>query len=536
MRVRRTSSLVGMVAVLTFVVGIAAAQPMPDYLRITPPAGMRWKSLDQSGITSDNIFVDKNGDTWLRKSAAATFTRSFVLVQLVGDSGGTDKWMDLVENMPRYLGLRPDSDWANYGAFTADANWRALITSQRELAFLLAGPQGLATPRSAILPIYRSASDPSVLWSTPDQGPFPQDAVLTGDFDVVPRVKAGTDIPYTVTVQDLFTDPPSEITRPGGYELYRNYYPQFNDDGSLSLTVAGDFSFQKDYLLPEGPPCAGGLPRMPDGSCADGTTDIPAPIPNDGGTPTAGGGLPPTSGSPESPAATGGPVLGGPPLVAPEPTAAPAPPLVPPTLSQSGCAAVSGAVLDLCGEASGRAQTVGTIVPLPPVTLHVNPNLGVVHIPDWFWAEGYDGGPRTVTRQYSLPWSRPGNPIVDPDTGAVIGYTAGSSGTYDLTVTVRYRPARYRWAFGDGADLDTSSLGQAYPLVSDVQHAYSSSSLGQPGDQYTYRLVVDWVGDWQVAGDASGSGTLPSQQSIYAARQLMREVQQLRCPDTGCVP
>ena len=53
----------------------AAAQPSPDYIRITPPPGMRWKTLDQSGDTKDIIVVDKQGDTWLRKAAAAGLLR-----------------------------------------------------------------------------------------------------------------------------------------------------------------------------------------------------------------------------------------------------------------------------------------------------------------------------------------------------------------------------------------------------------------------------------------------------------------------------
>src|SRR5207237_4783605 len=111
MRIPRVVALIMFCLLLGLAAGTAAAQPGPDYIKITPPPGMRWKTLDQSGITGDITFVDRDGNTWLRKSAAATFARSFVLVQLVGDSGGTDQWMDLVENLPRFLGLRPDPDW-----------------------------------------------------------------------------------------------------------------------------------------------------------------------------------------------------------------------------------------------------------------------------------------------------------------------------------------------------------------------------------------------------------------------------------------
>src|SRR5216683_6827408 len=342
-RLVRSLVVLGVGALVLLLADGVFAQPAPDYIKITPPPGMRWKTLDQSGITGDITFVDKDGNTWLRKSAAATFARSFVLVQLVGDSGGTDQWMDLVENLPRFLGLRPDPDWTNYNAFTVKIAWRSLIAQEEALAFVLAGPNGTAVPRSVVLPVYRSASDSNWVWSSPDQGPFPPDAVLTGDFVTVRRVRAGIDVPYLVTVEDFSTNPPSEVTRPGGYELYRNYYPQFNDDGSLTHSVAGDFSFQKDYLLPEGPPCAGGQPRLPDGTCGgdgrvrtcpnglpplpDGSCADPTPIPQP--TPSTG-----RAGNGNPRGANG--------LVAPEPTAQPPAQLVPPAPPSSSCTALSG--------------------------------------------------------------------------------------------------------------------------------------------------------------------------------------------------
>ncbi len=261
------ASVVASGFLLANLAGGAAAQPSPDYIRITPPPGMRWKTLDQSGDTKDIIVVDKQGDTWLKKAAAASFANSFLLVQLVGDTAGTDQWMKLVKEMPRFLGLQPDVDWQHYSAFTTSAKWQGLVTEQRIEAFDSPGPSGMAISSWVILPVYQSASDPSWFWSSPDQGQFPPDAVLTGDFRRAARVRAGRDTPYTVAVEDFSTNPPTEVTRPGGYELYRNYYPNFDPNGLLSLTLAGDFSFQKDYLFPEGPPCADGLPRLQDGTC-----------------------------------------------------------------------------------------------------------------------------------------------------------------------------------------------------------------------------------------------------------------------------
>lgn len=528
MKFCRANLLVGLIVLLPLIASGAAAQPAPDYIKITPPPGMRWKTLDQSGDTKDILFVDKQGDTWIRKAAAATFAASFLLVQLVGDTAGTDQWTDLVENMPRFVGLRPDTDWSNYRAFTTDARWRDFVRQQWREARDAAVGTGMMMPSWVILPVYQSASDPSQVWWSPEQGPFPADAILSGRFMQATRVKAGTDIPYTVTVLDMFTNPASEVTRTGGYELYRNYYPRFNDDGSLSLSLAGDFSFQKDYLLPDGPSCSDGLPRLPDGTCGD-TTASPA-IP---GPDTSSG--PPLGPGPSGPAVQPGGPTGGSPLVSPEPTAVPVPPLVPPAAPPNTCTAIAGAVLDLCGEARTHAAGVAPSVALPPMSLHVNPVHGIVHVPDWFWEDGYDGSPMSATRTFSLPWSRPGSPIRDPITGVIIGVTGGSSGTYTLSITVSYRPGRYRWDFGDGVVLDTASLGRAYPSVSDVQHAYQWSSIDQPGRQYSYRLFVDWVGDWQVSGDATGSGRVDPRQTSYQAQQEMRDLYQVRCPDTGCV-
>src|SRR5438034_4377206 len=73
MRIPRVVALVMFCLLLGLAVGTAAAQPGPDYIKITPPPGMRWKTLDQSGVTKDIFVVDKPGDTWLKKAAAASF-------------------------------------------------------------------------------------------------------------------------------------------------------------------------------------------------------------------------------------------------------------------------------------------------------------------------------------------------------------------------------------------------------------------------------------------------------------------------------
>jgi hypothetical protein len=107
---------------------------------------------------------------------------------------------------------------------------------------------------------------------------------------IAPREKAGFDTPYDVTVMDYSTDPDEiQVQRPGGFELYRNYYLTFNPGGSYSLRLAGDFAFQKDYRLPQGAICPLNTTVLPFDPCQRSsgspavpqtTTNQPTPSPN----------------------------------------------------------------------------------------------------------------------------------------------------------------------------------------------------------------------------------------------------------------
>ena len=102
------------------------------------------------------------------------------------------------------------------------------------------------------------------------------------------------------------------------------------------------------------------------------------------------------------------------------------------------------------------------------------------------------------------------------------------------SIFVRLRPARYLWQFGDSASADTSSLGQAYPSESNVQHSYAHNSSQQSDGQYTYGLTIDWASDWTVSGDASGQGTGPDRTSSYQNAFGVDDFIQVRCPEAGC--
>jgi hypothetical protein len=109
-------------------------------------------------------------------------------------------------------------------------------------------------------------------------------------------------------------------------------------------------------------------------------------------------------------------------------------------------------------------------IPVPNVTLGVNPDVGLVAVPSWFWVEGYDG-----------------SPILASDT---LGGT---------TVEVEIAPTGYLWSFGDGAALTTTSLGQAYPAESDVRHAYEQSSLSA-GGAFSLTLEITFSARYRVDG------------------------------------
>lgn len=109
-------------------------------------------------------------------------------------------------------------------------------------------------------------------------------------------------------------------------------------------------------------------------------------------------------------------------------------------------------------------------VPVPGIVIGVNPTTGLVAVPSWFWIEGYDGAP-----------------IIASDT---LG---------DVTVEVEITPTGYRWSFGDGATLGTTSLGQSYPQESDIRHTYEQSSLSV-GGSFAVTVEITFSARYRVNG------------------------------------
>ena len=156
-------------------------------------------------------------------------------------------------------------------------------------------------------------------------------------------------------------------------------------------------------------------------------------------------------------------------------------------------------------------------VPLPNIELRSNPALGLVHLPGWFWVEGYDGRPFGIERRVTVP----------PEVGDAVPFDVvpmddpRRQATH-YTVEVRIWPTQYEWDFGDGQRLATHSLGKAHPAESDIQHTYEHSSLGLP-QGFPVRLTVTFEADYRVnGGPAQG---LPSFQQTYESGYRVQEIQ-----------
>lgn len=164
--------------------------------------------------------------------------------------------------------------------------------------------------------------------------------------------------------------------------------------------------------------------------------------------------------------------------MAPPPTPTPVPPI-------PVCAAC---------EAPGIAASMQT----PQVQVRMNPEIGMVNVPTWFWAEGYRGQDLVASRSWSAPYE-------------------------PTTITVRYSVRRYIWNFGDSEQIENRSLGQAYPAESDIRNAYRWSSRTEPGGFFHPTLTIEWSVEYRVNGGPPRS--LPAVQRRYGAVYAVQELQ-----------
>ena len=155
--------------------------------------------------------------------------------------------------------------------------------------------------------------------------------------------------------------------------------------------------------------------------------------------------------------------------------------------------------------------------PLPGVQIRMNPALGLVAMPAWFWVEGYDGSSFGTSRTVEVP-PEVGPEVPDTLVPADDPRRQGSS----FTVEVRLWPTSYAWSFGDGGGIESQSLGTAYPAPSEIQHTYEYSSLHFPGG-FPVRLTVDFAAEFRVNGGAPED--LPTIRTTYESGYRVQELQ-----------
>ena len=91
-----------------------------------------------------------------------------------------------------------------------------------------------------------------------------------------------------------------------------------------------------------------------------------------------------------------------------------------------------------------------------------------------------------------------------------------------FSVSVRLWPSRYRWDFGDGQSLVTTSLGKPHPAESDIRHTYETSSLGF-ADGFPVRLTVTFHAEYRVNGGPAQA--LPSITQVVEYPYRVQEAQ-----------
>lgn len=86
-------------------------------------------------------------------------------------------------------------------------------------------------------------------------------------------------------------------------------------------------------------------------------------------------------------------------------------------------------------------------IPMPDVTIKVNPEWGLAGAESWFWIEGYSG--QTLNH---------------------------STNAFGQTVEVEALVTKYEWNFGDGASLVGTTPGAPYPARSEIRHTFERSA------------------------------------------------------------
>src|SRR6266568_7421497 len=198
-----------------------------------------------------------------------------------------------------------------------------------------------------------------------------------------------------------------------------------------------------------------------------------------------------------------------------------------------------------------RALALRMEAELPPPELRIgmNPALGMVAVPTWFWVEGYDGGTlsqsQTVVEAHEDCHFVPardsrGTAVLDAD-GRPKVQKSCTVETTTFVVDVRLWPSHFAWDFGDGHTRDIAcvdqgacgdALGQAYidsAHESPIKNPYRWRSLGVNGalDAYTINLGITFGAQYRVSVDGRGNGWqgLQDRKLTWSANHQVQEAQ-----------
>jgi hypothetical protein len=198
------------------------------------------------------------------------------------------------------------------------------------------------------------------------------------------------------------------------------------------------------------------------------------------------------------------------------------------------------------------AVSMAADLPPPDLRIGMNPALGMVAVPTWFWVEGYDGGLLSQSESvleahenchFVVVRDADHHPILDED-GRPRVRRECTVETTTFTVDVRLWPGRLQWDFGDnhGRSIGcpdqgdcAEALGQIFidsSHPSPIQHPYAWSSLGVNGDldAYTVKLGITFAAQYRVTVSGNGAGTngwrsLPERELSWTANHQVQEAQ-----------
>jgi hypothetical protein len=193
-------------------------------------------------------------------------------------------------------------------------------------------------------------------------------------------------------------------------------------------------------------------------------------------------------------------------------------------------------------------------LPPPDLRIGMNPALGMVRVPTWFWVEGYDGGLLSQSESVleahercQLVAVRDENrqPVLEEDGRPRVRRECTVDST-TFTVDVRLWPGRFQWDFGDNHSRSIGcpgqgdcgdALGQMFidsRHPSPIQHPYVWSSLGVNGgqDAYTVKLGISFAAQYRItvsgsggSGGTNGWRSLPERELSWTASHKVQEAQ-----------